>query len=295
VLNVNGMRLVNTWRPTAIKAVKGDVRPFINYLRHLVPVRSDRRELLRWCTTLVARPELRMRYSVLLVSNTQGIGKTTLGQDILAPLIGPWNASYPNEHTILTSAHNTWMAHKRLAQVSEIYSGQSRKCYDRLKDVVTDGTVDCNPIFIPVYTIENWLHVLACSNSERALHLDDVDRRWLVPLMTELVLTKEYWQGFHTWLRTGGLGHIKWWLDERAKQPKNLVSAGERAPITARKQEIIAEGRSFGQQRAMDLGSMVAAMNKPDPDQPAKPLRKIVLAVSDVVQWVADLHYAGWT
>ena len=190
-----------------------------------MPNKKDRHELLRWCTTLVARPDIRMRYSVLLVSVAQGVGKTTLGQDILAQLIGPWNASYPTEQTILGSSHNTWVAHKRLAVVSEIYSGQSRKCYDVMKNVVADTSIEVNPKYIAAYTIEIWLHALACSNSERALHIDDDDRRWLVPGVTERVRDEAYWNKFQAWLREDdGLGIIKWWLEARAKNLGSTLS-----------------------------------------------------------------------
>ena len=60
----------------------------------------------------------RMSYGMLLISEKQGVGKTTLGASILGPLIGTWNCSFPGENDILAQ-FNEWVAHKRLAVVSD--------------------------------------------------------------------------------------------------------------------------------------------------------------------------------
>jgi hypothetical protein len=105
--------------------------------------------VLKWCATLIARPSIRMGYGLLLISEQQGIGKTTLGAHILAPLVGLHNTSFPGENDI-TSAFNEWVAHKRLAVISEIYSGSSwrarrvgRLCRGK-RPCAHDGTEDGN-------------------------------------------------------------------------------------------------------------------------------------------------------
>ncbi len=270
-----GRRLINTFQPSTIKPIEGDAAPFLDFMEQLIPIEGDRREVLRWVATLVARPDIRMRYSLLLVSGTQGVGKTTLGQDILAPLVGPWNTSFPSEETIVDSHFNGWIAHKRLAVIHEIYSGQSRKGYDKLKAKITEVSVDVNEKFIEPYTIENRLHAFACSNSVKALHLDDEDRRWLVPRVTEELRPKEFWIEFHDWLDGDGLGIIRGHLGRLAADPDFVVGTGDHAPSTSMKKEIIEASRSVGQQLAYDLGGMVRDSQE-----------KIVLAVEDVRVWV---------
>lgn len=56
-----------------------------------------------------------MRYAMLLISERQGVGKTTLVDAVLAPLIGRWNVSSPTESQVADSGFNSWIAHKRLA------------------------------------------------------------------------------------------------------------------------------------------------------------------------------------
>ena len=218
-----------------------------------------------------------MLYGVLLISETQGVGKTTLGT-ILARLIGMWNVSHPNEAAVCNKQFNSWKAHKRLAIVNEIYSGHSRDAYDRLKETITDDIVNVNEKFIPAYDIENWIHIFACSNSLKALHLDDEDRRWLVPTVSEETRPREYWVEFYRWLDEGGLGVIAHWAREFVAK-HGPVRKGEHAPMTSRKQEVIRESRSEGQQMARDLAEAAMAQGRP-----------VVLIVREVRAWIAEMR-----
>ena len=57
------------------------------YLEKFCPEKYDRIELIRWIATLVCCPWIRMLYSLLLISEQQGIGKSILGQRIISPMI----------------------------------------------------------------------------------------------------------------------------------------------------------------------------------------------------------------
>jgi len=249
----NDDRFINTHKPSNIKAEAGDVDKWTDFMKCLVPIMKDRQHLLRWCATLIARPEIKMHYGVLLISETQGVGKGTLGERILGPLVGVANVSQPSEHDIVDSAFNYWSAHKRLAVVHEIYAGHSAKAYNRLKSLVTDKTITVSKKYLAEYQIENWLHIFACSNSKRALKLDDQDRRWLVPAIGDDKRNATYWQEFNHWLtQDGGLSIIKWWAEQFILQ-HGSVMPGQSAPSTVAKDEVVREGWSPGQHWVADF------------------------------------------
>jgi hypothetical protein len=277
--------LINTFRPSAVKAIAGDATQFVEFMEYFVPDDGDRRKLLRWLATFVCRPDVRMRYGLLLISEAQGVGKTTF-TELVAKLVGTHNSSFPNERMIVGSDFNGYVARKRLVVVNEIYSGKSRRGYDVLKDKITDKFVDVNEKYLPAYTIENWAHFIACSNSLRAIHLDDDDRRFLVPRVTELLRPPEYWNTLHTWLGGDGPGIVVYWLGEKLDADSGFaVGPGEHAPTTARKEEVIADTRSPGQQFAYDLAAIARDLKALNPatnkDEPAR----AVLAVHDVRHW----------
>lgn len=237
---------INTHVPSPIGAVKGDYSPFIGFMQHLVPDEQECKELMRWVATLIALPANKMYYGVLLISETQGIGKSTLGEKILAPLLGHGNVSYPSEHEITESNYNYWAAHKRLAVVHEIYAGHSAKAYNKLKSVITDHIITVSQKYMASYDIDNWVHVFACSNSTRAMQLSMDDRRWFVPRVTEKKKPAEYWRDFNAWLlEDEGLGKIRYWAEQFIEQ-EGPVMAGAAAPWSPTKKEMIEESYSAG-------------------------------------------------
>ena len=280
-LNLKGERVINTFRPSGIVPKEGKPFPWLRFMTHLFPERRDRIEVLRFCATFIHHPEVKMLFGLLLISEEQGVGKGTLGEGVLAPLAGAWNVSFPDEQQLLKSQFNSWKAHKRLAVCHEIYSGHSRAAYDTLKSTITDPHIDVNRKNIEPYTIENFVHIVACSNSLQALHLDAEDRRWLVPRVTEKKRSRAYWHDFYQWLNGGGLSIIAWWAGEFLEKHQP-VATGDPAPKSTLKQDIINESRSEGAQFAYDLGLLVAERKD-----------KVVLCVNEVRAWVAGRRQLG--
>ena len=180
-----------------------------------------------------------MLFGMLLVSERQGMGKSTLGERILAPLVGMNNTGFPGERDIVESGFNGWVANKRLIVVGEIYTGQSFKAYNILKSYLTDKNINVNEKFQRPYTIENWVHVLACSNSKKALRIEETDRRWFYPRLNEVPWKREQWGEFYEWLASGGLAIIAQW----ARDFGEYVLPGEHAPMTVSKNSLIADSK----------------------------------------------------
>lgn len=244
----SGLRYFNTHVPSDIKPEEGSREPWEEFLGHLIPDRADRHVLMKWCATLIARPDIKMQYGMLLISETQGVGKSTLGEKILMPLLGEDNVSTPNESDIAGSNFNYWCSHKRLAIIHEIYQGHSSKAYNYTKSILTDDHIMVNLKHTPVYQIENWMHLFACSNSLRALQLTIDDRRWFVPKVTEKKKNSVYWHELNEWLsEKGGLGIIKQWAIDYVSQ-HGPVMKGEDSPWTTTKGRTTRENYSVGQE-----------------------------------------------
>lgn len=240
-------RYVNTHMPSSILPERGDPAPFLEYMAHLIPDEGDRHEIFKWCATLIARPDIKMNYGMLLISETQGVGKSTLGEKILTPLIGKLNASAPSENAVVDHEFNGWQAHKRLIVIHEIKGSDSRKAYDKLKSVITEEYTMIHLKGLDIYSMENYLHVYACSNSYKALKLDRDDRRWYFPRVTEDKPPRDMFVVLNDWLKNkGGLNIIRWWAEEFIRE-HGPVMAGAVAPWSTMKGEVIKEGYSDGQ------------------------------------------------
>lgn len=258
LVDYRGTNAINLHTPSLIKPAKGSPKPWNEFLQYMFPVDRERKGVERWCATLIAKPEIRMGYGMLLVSETQGIGKTTLGANILAPLVGHNNVGFPSESDI-TSDFNDWVAHKRLSVVNEIYSGASWKAYHALKSIITDSSVTVNQKYMRTYIIDNWCHILACSNSMRALKMENDDRRWFYPEITETPWPPEKFTEFRNWIQSGGLKIIRQWAEDYG----DYVLPSERAPMTDRKREMIEGSRSEGQTAVAALAEQLKDFEEP--------------------------------
>jgi hypothetical protein len=256
----DGMML-NLYRPSLIRPQEGDHRPFIEFMDHLFPLEEDRNEMLRWVATLIARPERRMLYATLLVSEQTGVGKTTLAQEIIVPLVGRTNCSFPREGA-LAGDFNDWCGAKRFAYIAEIYQGHDFKVTNALKSAISDGTIRVNAKYDKEYEVDNRIHIMASSNSMRAIRLDLEDRRWLIPYVTEERWGEKNFERFYKWLRIGGLPIIRHWADN-FRRLGGYVKTGEHAPMTNRKMEVITEGKSQGQVLAESIGMGMRDCSRP--------------------------------
>lgn len=269
LVTFRGSSAINLHVPTTIRAEDGDVRPFLDFIDYMFPRRDEKEEVLKWCATLIAKPTIRMGYGLLLISEKQGIGKTTLGSLILAPLVGDGNVAHPSENDIL-SPFNDWVANKRLAIIGEIYSGASWKAYHSLKATITDKDVTVNQKYMRPYVTENWCHIIACSNSMRALKMENDDRRWFYPEITETPWPRAKFTAFRAWLESGGLSIVKRWAENYGV----YVAPSDRAPMTGRKVEMIEGSRSEAQKEAVAIAEAAVAIDTP-----------ITILIKDVVEW----------
>lgn len=269
LIDHRGANAINLHVPGNIKASAGDPAPWLEFLNYLFINEGERKHVERWAATIIAHPETRIGFGLLLISEMQGVGKTTLGSVVLAPLVGTHNVGYPSENDI-TSPFNDWVAHKRLAIVNEIYSGSSWKAYHSLKSTITDAEVMVNQKYMRQYVVDNWCHILACSNSTRALKMEMDDRRWFYPEVTEAPWPGSKFSDFRRWCASGGLSIIKAWAEAYG----DYVHPSERAPMTERKREMIEGSRSEAQRAVASLA-----------EQALERGGKIALGTKDVVGW----------
>ncbi len=277
----NNSSAINLHIPTRIKPKVGSIKPFLDFMNYMFPIERERKEVLRWCATLIARPDMRIPYAMLLVSETQGIGKTTLGAHILAPLVGSHNVSFPTEEQV-QGEFNSWIANKRLCIFNEIYAGHSWKVANRLKNLITDEFVDVNEKYQRKYTAENWIHIFACSNSLTALKIENTDRRWFYPEVTEERWPQENFEHLYSWIKSGGLSIIYQWAIDFDGE---YIHRKEIAPMTDRKQELIVSSMSEEQGEAMALAERMI-----DYDAENKPVAVTMKRIEEIVRGKINGH-----
>lgn len=260
LVHYKGKPSVNTFVGSKIKPLQGSALPWFEYLEYMFPIESERYEIMRWCATLIARPDIKIGYGLLLVSQMQGIGKTTLGTFILPPLLGRHNCSTPSASMIVDTAFTSWLARKRLIVVDEIYQGQSWKAYNKLKAALTDREVMINEKNVKEYSTDNFGHFIACSNSYNPLRIEDDDRRWFYPKMTETPWPGHKFKEFRHWLTAAGLRIIMNWA---CNEFQNYIGEEERSPMTESKKLLIGDSRSEATTNMIDFIEEINSVSRP--------------------------------
>ena len=258
-------------------------------MTHLIPDEKDRNYTMRWCATLIACPGVKIKYALLMISEVQGVGKGTLMEKIMGPLVGWHNVSIPNEKQIVDSSFNSYLVRRRLVLVHEIYAGNTKKAYDKVKSG-SEEHVDVEQKYEVPYRITNHAHFMLSSNSRLAMRVVKNDRRFLIPGITEAKKPPAYWLDLNAWLVDGGLEIIHQWAYDYVAQ-HGAIGPGDHAPLSAAKDQLIVASRSEGQQIAFDLGEEVMQFDsdresgKGERNLTAKP---IVLFDRDVRAWIAQ-------
>jgi hypothetical protein len=241
----------------------------------MFPNEQDRLQVSRWAATLVAKPGVRMIFGLLMMSTSQGVGKGTFAR-ILAELVGRQNASFPSASLIVDSQFNGWISGKRLIVVDEIYEGHSWKAYNKLKTYVTDETIEVNVKHIATWTMPNWTHYILMSNSAIALKIENQDRRWLVPDVTEEVWSEEKWVEFYGWLRGGGYSLIAQWAKTfETRGEGRYVRPGEIAPSSERKRRLIDESKNDNERALEEIIEVISDYADP-----------VAIPVSSIKPWI---------
>ena len=274
-------RNFNTYTPSPVNGEKGDLTEWKEYMAYMFPIPIDREPMERWCATLIGRPEVRMTHSLLLISTRQGKGKSTLLDAVLRPLVGMSNSALVKSND-LKSGFNGWAAGKRLVVCHEIYEGRNKALAESLKSVVTDARISINEKYEKPYELPNWTVIAACSNSRRAVNIDNKDRRWFIPDIDEhTVWSHERFAQFRSWLRSGGLRAIKYWAEHYESEfGGRYVKSGEHAPMSAAKLVSIEENMSEGARAALDMAEALAGFEQYGEMKPAAVAYPVLCAVA---------------
>lgn len=235
MVSIDGDYCLNQYVDRRIKPARTNsgigTKPFWDFMEYLIPRKTERQVIASWMATIYAKPEVRLAFGLLLLSKLQGVGKSTL-LNMMAEMIGRKHVSFPGD-AMIQGDFNGWLVNKRLVVVHEIYAGQSWKTYNRLKTLITDEFVEANNKHIVNYTLPNWTHFAAASNSMEALRIENDDRRWYVPELPT-VLYDRYGE-LRQWVRSGGLRY----LAAEFLDFGDYLTEGNQAPLTAAKSMLI--------------------------------------------------------
>lgn len=173
----DGLKHVNMWKDDRVKPDDTDPQFFIDHINYLLPNKEDSSRFLDWLAFQIQNPCGKVNHAFLIIGG-QGIGKSILWR-IFKPLFGQSNYTEPDNNT-LAGDFSGWSKNKRFVLINELKQEYNVHFYNKIKPYITDHLVPIREMYREAYTIDNYVNILAFSNEEIPIRLEDDDRRWYV-------------------------------------------------------------------------------------------------------------------
>jgi hypothetical protein len=228
---VDGTRY-NIWRSSAVRPEPGDVTVFLDHMEYLLPDPAERAHVIDFLALLVQTPRRKIHFA-LLISGGQGTGKSWLGE-LMQRVIGARNVTRPSNDEA-TSRWTRWMEGAELAVIEELMAEGKTDVANRLKPVITDRTIRIEEKNRSLYSIPNHLNLMCFTNHERAVKLEQGDRRWFVVFSPAVPKESAYYDRLFGFLEGAGPSAVSDWLGRRSVR---LNPTGV-APLTLGKSQML--------------------------------------------------------
>jgi len=222
VVFVDGIKRLNTYKPINVPevpdgwAAKTSWRVFKAHIERLFS-EVESKMIIDYLAHTVQFPGRKIRWG-LLIKGQQGDGKTTLAR--VASMVMGGGAVRVVSNESLQSSFNGWAFGSCLLAIEEVRAvGHSR--YDvlnKLKPLVTNDVIEIVRKGKDGFEVPNTANIIAMTNHEDALPLDNSDRRWGVAFTKfksrqEVIeeLPREYFDALYEVIESD-IGSIRGWL-----------------------------------------------------------------------------------
>jgi Family of unknown function (DUF5906) len=198
----------NLWTGFAIKPKKGRklVQRLLHHIKNVI-CRGDEAKfeyLIRWCAFAVQHPDQPAETVIVMKSNKQGSGKSTLPQ-VLCDIFGARHSTMIHDKRRLLSNFNDWMEPMAFLCGEEILFKNDHAALDRMKAMITGSTFQLERKYGAVWQVESHLHLMLTSNHDLPVRLGSADRRYFVlDVAEDHVGDKTYWDRLYSDLDKGG-------------------------------------------------------------------------------------------
>jgi len=244
-----GRNLINVYVPCEGERKKGDVSPFIEHVKRLLPNESDREIFLSYLAACVQRPGVKFQWCVLL-QGAEGNGKTFFYY-VLAYALGERYAHLPNAAEI-TNPFNGWIEQKLIIGIEELHTAGRQEVADTLKPWITNKRIEIHGKGQDQRTGDNRANFIMFSNHKDAVLKTENDRRYCVFYTAQQErgdierdgMNNGYFAALYNWLENDGYAHVAEYL---ATRPVN-VDVMARAPVTSSTVEAVRSSLGIAEQ-----------------------------------------------
>lgn len=253
LVNRDGDLYGNRWRDARPGVAAGDVSPWLDHCRVLVPEVSELEHVLDVMAFKLQHPEVKINHAILH-GGDQGSGKDTMWAPFIWSVCGPHlkNRGLLDNDTM--SSQFGYALESEILILNELKepdAKERRALANRLKPIIAapPDMLTINRKGLHPYQMANRVFVLAFSNDPVPISLDSQDRRWFcvwshAPRMAATAAARMW-----AWYRAGGFEAVSAWLLAR---DVSAFNPGASPAMTEFKFNLVEHGRSTAESYLLD-------------------------------------------
>jgi hypothetical protein len=238
----------NRWRDARPPVAAGDITPWLDHCRKLVPDASELEHIFDVMAFKVQHPEVKINHAVLH-GGDQGSGKDTMWAPFIWSVCGPHlkNRGLLDNDTM--SSQFGYALESEILILNELKepdAKERRALANKLKPVIAapPDMLSVNRKGLHPYQMANRVFVLAFSNDQVPISLDSQDRRWFCVWSHAPKMTPDAAAKMWKWYAAGGFAAIGAWLHAR---DVSAFNPGAAPAMTEFKLNLVEHGLSMAE------------------------------------------------
>ena len=247
----------NRWRnarPDVSGVTPGDVTPWLDHCKLLVPEPAELAHVLDMMAFKVQNPSVKINHAALH-GGDEGCGKDSMWAPFIWAVCGP---NLRNRGLIDNDALSSQWGYQLesevliLNELKEPEASQRRALANKLKPVIAapPDMIVINRKGLHPYNMLNRMFVLAFTNDPVPISIPSQDRRWFCLWSNAPRMTPADADRLWTWYKAGGFETVAAWMHARDVSRFNPAAA---PPFTEFKANLVEHGMSIAESYLVDL------------------------------------------
>jgi hypothetical protein len=244
----------NRWRDARPVAIAGDITPWLEHCRHLVPDADTLEHCFNVMAYKLQHPQVKINHAVLH-TGVQGSGKDTMWYPFIWAVCGDNAVNRGLLDSDTMSSQFNYALESEILILNELREPDAkdrRALANKLKPIIAAPPeyLSINRKGLKPYDMVNRCLVLAFSNDAVPITLDSQDRRWFALKSNAPRMAPEVSAKIWSWFARGGVAACAAWLYARDVSAFNPSAA---PPVTEFKLTLIEQGMSANESYLVDM------------------------------------------
>jgi hypothetical protein len=244
----------NRWRDARPAPGTGDVTPWIDHCRTLLPDDDEREHVLDVMAFKTQHADVKINHAVLH-GGDQGCGKDTLWAPFLWAVCGPGlkNRGLMDNDTL--NSQWGYQLESEVLIINELREPEARErraLANRLKPLIAapPELLVVNRKGLSPYDMVNRMFVLAFTNDPVPITIDSQDRRWFCVWSSAPRMRADDARALWDWYKSGGFEAVAGWLHRRDVSKFNPAATPRWSEFKA---SLIEQGMSVAESYLVDM------------------------------------------